>query len=329
MSERILVIRHGAFGDVVQIDGALRDLRAHHSSSEIFLLTAPQFCLLMQACPHIDGVIPDCRPPYWHINHYFSLYRTLRNYRFARVYDLQNSGRSSLYRHILLAGVRTCFDRDWRRHRRSSNRPSSLQRHRSQLNACNVPTLHSTSPDVGWMAVNPQSLLHEAGVTTPYVFLIPGCSARHQHKRWSNYEELASILMANGYSVVMAPGPDELDLCGSIPGINLFNRGKILDWLELAGVLSQAAFVVGNDTGPSHVASCLGRPGLALFGSHASPESTGIRRWPFDVIAVDDLQALPAQSVADVVLARLRGHIVRSADSSPGSAVRLNLDNST
>ena len=41
--EKVLVIRHGAFGDIVQADGALRDIRAHHPGVEIVLLTTPPF----------------------------------------------------------------------------------------------------------------------------------------------------------------------------------------------------------------------------------------------------------------------------------------------
>ncbi len=40
-AERVLIIRHGAFGDIVQSDGAFRDIRAHHPGAEIDLLTTP------------------------------------------------------------------------------------------------------------------------------------------------------------------------------------------------------------------------------------------------------------------------------------------------
>ena len=36
---RILVIKLGAFGDIIQSDGALRDIRAHHAKDEIVVLT--------------------------------------------------------------------------------------------------------------------------------------------------------------------------------------------------------------------------------------------------------------------------------------------------
>lgn len=66
-TEKILVIKLGAFGDVVQADGALRDIRAFHDDAEIILLTPPPFRKLMSQCPHVDRVLTDSRAPFWRI----------------------------------------------------------------------------------------------------------------------------------------------------------------------------------------------------------------------------------------------------------------------
>ena len=139
-------------------------------------------------------------------------------------------------------------------------------------------------------------ILHDAGVKHPFVILIPGCSARHPQKRWPYYGELAEKFLDAGYQVVTAPGPDEIDLCKALPGITL-TEGNFLDWFDLAGVLQQSAFVVGNDTGPTHIAVHLERPGLALFGPHASAHSTGVLGRKLDVIECKDLNDLSVDSV--------------------------------
>ena len=74
----------------------------------------------------------------------------------------------------------------------------------------------------------------------------------------------------------------------------------------LAGVLAGAKYVVGNDTGPTHLAAHLGTPGLALFGSHTTAERTGIVRDRFGVIEVPDLAALSPQTVLERVRADLK-----------------------
>ncbi|MFP3435778.1 hypothetical protein SB781_39120, partial [Paraburkholderia sp. SIMBA_061] len=40
---RVLVIKLGAFGDVLLADGALRDIRAAHPGAEIAVLTTPAY----------------------------------------------------------------------------------------------------------------------------------------------------------------------------------------------------------------------------------------------------------------------------------------------
>jgi ADP-heptose:LPS heptosyltransferase len=62
-----LVIKHGAFGDLIQADGALRDIRAAHPGWEIVLLTTPPFRRLMERCPHVDRLLIDRRAPLWRL----------------------------------------------------------------------------------------------------------------------------------------------------------------------------------------------------------------------------------------------------------------------
>ena len=290
----ILVIRHGAFGDLIQCSGALADLRAFHTDARLTLLTAPAYRALMQRCPQLDAVIEDARLPLRRLRAQLALRRRLRAAGFDRVYDLQNSDRTALYRRLFLPGV--AWSRDIGA---VAAAEPDVQRYRAQLEAAGVPVVHTVSPDAGWMAEDVSAMLTAAGVRRPYIVLIPGSAARHPHKRWPHYAELAAALIERGQEVVTAPGPDELELARGIPGHTLTGPEGWLNWFQLAGVLRAAAFVVGNDTGPSHLAACLGTPGLALFGPHTPPERTGILRPGFDAIAVEDLNRLGVKEVLE------------------------------
>lgn len=297
-AKKILVIRHGAFGDIVQADGVLRDIRAYHPDAEIVLLTTPPFRRLLERCPHVNRLMMDERAPWTQFGKFLALRKALRAEEFSRVYDLQSSGRTKFYRRALLPGIPWSDNRDF-------NGLPTRECYKLQLEREGVPALHSLNPDVSWMIEDISPLLAAEGVKPGYVFLIPGCSAKHPQKRWPHYAELARELIACGYQVVTAPGPDELDLAKNIPGHVLLGPKGFLGWFELAGAISQADFVVGNDTGPSHVAACLGKPGLVLFSSHYPAISTGILRPYFQAIEVDDLKDLPVSRVLDVLLPRL------------------------
>jgi ADP-heptose:LPS heptosyltransferase len=300
--DKILVIRHGAFGDIVQADGALRDIRAHHPGAEIILLTTPRFRKLMERCPHVDRLVIDERPPpITQIGKLMALRHALLAEGFSRVYDLQSSRRTKNYRRFLLPKA------DWNDNRDFNGRPM-LECYRLQLERAGMKSTHAMSPDVSWMADDMSVFLANKGVRPGYVFLIPGCAAKHLHKRWPCYAGLARELISLGHQVVTAPGPDEIELCKSIPGITLLGPKDSLNWFELAGVIHSAAFVVSNDTGPSHVAACLNRPGLALFGAIGSDARTGIMRARFIALEVDDLKELPVNHVLDAILPRLPEH---------------------
>lgn len=295
----ILIIKHGAFGDLVQADGLLRDIRAHHAHAHITLLTSPAFRRLMSRCPHVDDVLTDDRGALWRIGEWAKLIRMFGGHRFSIVYDLQNSDRTELYRKLFFRKAH------WSGHRIHKRQVAALQGLVTQLQQEGIETRHSLAPDVSWMAEDMTAMLQDEGVRTPYIALIPGSAARHPHKRWPYYDQLAQALLARGYDVVTAPGPDEIELARSIPGHTLLGPNGFLNWFELAGVLKGASFVVGNDTGPSHVASCLGKPGLALFGAHTTAALTGICRGAFQAIEVADLAELPVTRVLDEVLSRM------------------------
>ena len=94
----ILIIKHGSLGDIVQISGALRDIRENHNDKKILILTTSPYVELLSKCPYIDAVLIDKRYSRWNIYYLFKLKKLLNNFNFSNVYDLQNSSRTSFYR---------------------------------------------------------------------------------------------------------------------------------------------------------------------------------------------------------------------------------------
>ena len=305
---RILVIKHGAFGDVVQCDGALRDIRLDAADAEISVLTTPAFQRIFKRCPHVDRVIIDPRAPRWRLDLMHGLRSVLRAEKFDMVFDLQNSARTSSYFKWFLNDVKWSGTAPGCSHPHLAPCPKdihAIERMADQLKDAGLTVHHTRNPDLSWMADDVQPILADAAVSRPYVVLIAGSSQRHPQKRWPHYAQLASRLIDQGYHIVTVPGPDELATADAMPGKVLKGPRGYLNWFELAGVLQGAAFAVGNDTGPSHLASHLGVPGLALFGPHTTAERTGIKRPNFGVIEVGDLSELPVDRVMSAIQKRL------------------------
>ena len=299
----ILVVKLGALGDLLLADGALRDLRAHHPGDRIVLLTRRAFAPLMARCPHVDEVLVDDNPPRWRLDRMAALARMLRSRGFERGYDLQNSRRSAFYRRWLLPGAR------WSAGESASGRGAAatpvLERHARQLQSAGVAATHARDPDPAWLA-QPLPAPVAGRLHAPYAVLLPGASARHPRKRWPGYPELAAVLEAGGLQVTSVPGPDEMQSLAAMPGEVLLDQGRPLGIPHLATVLAGAALVVGNDSGPTHLAAHLGCRGLALFdGRGAPPAQTGIVRPPrFSALVATPLATLPVQAVHEAIAAK-------------------------
>lgn len=296
--ERILIIKLGALGDIVRTEGVLHDIRNHHWEAEITIMTTPAYERIFERCPWTDKVFVDPRASRWNIPGMLDLRKRLRMQAWDKVYDLQKVSRTAFYHYLFLPGVSWSGNTTVNSRFNSHNRPlSPLAEAADQLESAGVAVHHSLCPDLSWFADDVTDILNNAGVCRPFTVLIPGGSSGHPEKRWPYYRELGGLLSELGRQVVTIPGPDDMALCATIPGIMLTGPGEYLGFFKLAGVLRQAEFVVGNDTGPSHIASHLGCRGLALFSNHVPAYMTDIERGGFRVIEVDDLRELPVERV--------------------------------
>ena len=67
--------------------------------------------------------------------------------------------------------------------------------------------------------------------------------------------------------------------------------------MELSGLISEASFIIANDTGPAHIAAHLGKEGLVLFGHHTTAKKVSIETDNFEALSVKDLKELSADEV--------------------------------
>ncbi len=295
---KILVIRLGALGDVVMSFGPFAAIRAHHPGAEITLLTTKPFAALAEAAPWFDRVEVDARPAFWNVAGLLRLRRQLAG--FDMVYDLQTSGRSGWYFH--LAGRPA-----WSGHVRGCRfaqvgpereRMHTIERQRDQLRIAGIVDL--PRPELAFLTERPVPALPDR-----FALLVPGASAHRPGKRWpaAKYGELARVLVGRGLVPVVVGGRDEVALAAEIlaacpQALDLTAKTALLDIFAIA---AKAALVVGNDTGPTHIAAAAGCPAVVLFSSDSDPAMTAPRgpdgAWPV-VIRVKVLADLPVERVA-------------------------------
>ncbi len=299
MKPRILIIKHGSLGDLLIAEGAIRDICEHHHGDDITVLTGPAYRRIFQRYPYVQHVLVDPRSPRWRIDRLFWLWREVQFSSYDIIYDLQKSSRTAFYRRLFAPrsawsgsapGSTIPFE--------LPPQPHTLQEgYRAQLQAADVPVRFTLQPDLSWMIDDVSTILRDAGVDGPYVVLLPGASTRHAHKCWPHYAELANALLDKGLRVVTVPGPDDLAVCRGMPGTMLTGPGPFLDFFGLAGVLAGAAFVVGNDSGPTHMAALLGTPGVAFFGGSGRKYMRNMQRRNFSCLYSDNIADITVDEV--------------------------------
>jgi ADP-heptose:LPS heptosyltransferase len=297
----VLVIKLTALGDFIQAFGPFAAIRAHHPGARITLLTTPLCAGLAEGAPWFDEVWTDGKPAWLDLPAVWRLAARLRRARFDRVYDLQTSGRSSRYRWFVGRGAEWSGIAPGASHVHANPERDvmhTVDRQRDQLRVAGI-TFFPVA-DLGWLDAD----LIRFGLPARFALLIPGASPRHPGKRWPA-ERFGDLAAALGLPCVVVGGPGEAPLAAAIaaraPGATIDLTGRT-SLPELAALARRAAFAVGNDTGPTHLAASCGCPTLALFGDRSDPDLSGPRGPAAAVLRHIPLAALePRQVVAALV----------------------------
>jgi ADP-heptose:LPS heptosyltransferase len=237
----------------------------------------------------------------------------LKKYKFIKVFDLQNSSRSSFYKKILFPNAGNLI---WSSSETTLPNGKSkvefdknpvLDRFKHQLEASGVKTIKTMFPDFKWACSNIENIKKKFDLNK-YIVLFPFCSPHLTIKKWPYYNELIELIkkkFEDEYQIVVAPGPKEIDMTKEINAITILNQKNSLSIQELASLIKGSSFVISNDTGPAHISSHLGVKGVALFGSHTTAYKVSIERENFKAIQVTDLNKLSPEKVFEYFLQSL------------------------
>jgi ADP-heptose:LPS heptosyltransferase len=306
--QRILVIKLSALGDFVLGLGPMQAICAAHLDAEITLLTTRGLAPLAKATGLFHDIWLDDRPKLWRLGAVMALRQRLRGAGFARIYDLQTSSRTGWYFRLFWPGPKP----EW-----SGIAPGCS--HPDQNPARN--TLHSVEAQAGQLAaagISPtplsdlswwQSDISRFNLPQDYAVLLPGAAPHRPEKRWpaENFAKLAAGLTLQGLTPVIVGGlpeaaPARIIQEHCLSAHSLINQTSLLD---LASVMRGARLVVGNDTGPMHIASLVGRPCIVLFGSgsrsdRSRPRAQTGRPEPV-ILEATDLADLPPDTIQQAI----------------------------
>ena len=122
-------------------------------------------------------------------------------------------------------------------------------------------------------------LMLEAGIRPDarYVVLQPGASSRSRQWPPAYFAQLASLLRAQGFAMVVVGSPAEKPLAESIISLSRQQAVSLVGQTDvgtLAAVLEGAQRLVSNDTGTIHLAAAVGTPSIGIYLGPAAAKDT-------------------------------------------------------
>lgn len=304
---KILVIKHGALGDIINGTGAFSAIRQAFPKAMITFLTEPAYERLAWETGFFDHVWIDTRSK--NPLKIWALCQKLKAQKFDWVFDLQNSKRTCWY-----------FQFFGRRFPGSEPRPqwsgiapgcSHPQRRpdRRQLHAflrfadqlkiagLNLQGQEALYPDMSWLKAD----IRRFALPEKFIVLVPGSSKRGAYKRWpaEGYGKLAQWISAHNVTPVLIGGPDEADVIASIRSVvpQVFDLSGQTSFLEIGEIAKYALATIGNDTGPVHLAAAVGCPTLILWSKASSPEVFAPRGQHVKVLFKADIKTLSMEEI--------------------------------
>ena len=303
MSEysRILLIKPGALGDLLQITPVVRALADKYPGSEISMVVgnAPSADLFRHNPLIHETIVFDRRREHGSWFPFIQLWKRIRGGRYDLVINFQ---RSNLKVWLLALAALPC--RILVYHKARGRTVHAVINHLETLAPLGIlppdvsPRLEfSPGPEGKQFAT--EFLGNNGRPGKHRVALNPGAS--HPVNRWNpdSFAALARRLVLELQAeVILIGGGVEIDLSRRIAeecGVTVLDLTGKTDVLGLGGVLQCCSLLVSGDTGPMHMATAVGTPVVALFGA-ADPARTGPVGPGHRVIQAHGVACVPCRS---------------------------------
>ncbi len=317
--KKILIIKPSSLGDIIQALPALSALRESFINAKISWLIRPEFAPLIENHPHINELITFDRKflgQAWYnpkaLNALFALIKKLRKERFDAVFDFQGLFRTAAL--AWLSGCKKRFGMDNAREFAHLFYTQKVEQDKSCIHLVDfylkivrlagaediTPKFIVPTDDRALDSVHKLLASHNIE-PEKYACLVIGSA--HADKCWpiEHFASLAEKIYSQfGLKIVTSGTASERNInerlkqSAKVPVINLAGR---TDLNQLKALLKSAKIVIGNDTGPSHIAAAVNTPVVIIFG-RSNPARVSPYKKPHSFVAVEPYErGLKADSI--------------------------------
>lgn len=274
--QAILVLRFSSIGDIVLATSPLTTLRKRFPNARIDFMVLSHFAPLLENHPYIDRIININKAS--HISILKGI-GDLANENYDLVVDLHNSLRTKLIRKRIVGPPTLVYKKPrWNRFKLIELHINHFDlgfNQRKSYHQCLQPIMNGSTdyPDSFLYVTENEKkqaidLIKQSGLSTDFIVIIPG--AAWKSKCWSTegYRSLIKDFLQNNESSIVIMGGKNDSICDEIyiEDSRVANLKGKTDLRESLGIISQAKFVLGSDTGLTHAAEALGVSAIVIMG---------------------------------------------------------------
>ena len=304
--KKILIIKHGALGDVVLSMHSVFAIWKHFKDYEISILTESSYKELFQCLPFIKNIKIDNRPKFYHLIKYIKFFKWFYKSDFKWVIDLQTSKRTNFY-FLIFSFLK---DFNWNGIAKNCSHPHldtnrkklhTLDRQKEQLKYAGI--FLKCKPDWNFFKYK----VNKFNIDKPYAILVPGGSKHRKNKRWdfNNFLEIIKYLKSKNILSVLIGGSDEKDI------YKVYKKNKFVlnligntNFSDLAFLSSSADLIIGNDTGPMHLLVACSKnktTKIVLFGEASNPDLCAPRGDNIKILQKKNINEIKPESIIDIL----------------------------
>ena len=258
--KKILIIKHGSLGDVLNSTSVIKAIYDKYNSSEIIILTTSSYSSLFEKLNSNFTIFNDQRK---------GLFKTLKllfllaNKNINLIIDLQNSNRTFYYNLFFTFFAKakinsTHFFSNYRFKYNKHNPPSVIKGLSNQVNLLEIKP--EEKPYLSFLKKNIKGNYNF--LNKLYFIVNPGCSNKNSYKKWAaeNYIEVCKYLINRKIAPVIIGSENDRaiveEITKQVPqSISLLNKSP----LDVIYNLSPMALgAISNDTGPAHLIASTG-----------------------------------------------------------------------
>lgn len=274
---KICIVKLSAMGDIIHAMVALEFIKNRYPDIQIDWIVEECFSSILQDNPHIDNILPiNLKSIKKNKSAIFSQFKILKKYRqnnYDLVIDAQGLLKSAIVAKIVGKNIITGFDKNSIREKIATclyNKTVSIDYNQNTIDRnvkvlCKPLSIDVTSKEI---IEKNKFLFSNSAIDLQFdqynIFVI-GSTWDSRNYPKEKFVELANELKTNTY---IAWGNEE----EKIKAIWMQTQSEYIQALpklnlnELKSVIGDAKLLIGNDTGPTHMAWGMNIPSITIFG---------------------------------------------------------------